>query len=186
MNQNRSQNWTYHRILDQKPTKVYLSLGSNLGDREANLAQARELLKSTENQILKASSIYETEPVDCKEGNFFLNQVLYVVTLLKPEQLLNRLHKIESEMGRERTEKNAPRTIDLDILLFDDHVIAEPELQIPHPRMHERRFVLEPLNEINPLIWHPVFNQSVQALLSKVTDQSVQILGAAPKVSQVS
>lgn len=178
MNESRSDNWIYHQILDKSPTKVYLSLGSNLGDREESLSQARQLIQEGhDNQVLKASSIYETEPVDCPKGELFLNQVLYVVTLLSPEKLLTQIQEIESTLGRSRDKKNEPRVIDIDILFYADQVIAEENLQVPHPRLHERRFVLEPLNEINPQIWHPVFEKPIQSLLGELqADHAVRLL----------
>ncbi len=164
---NGNSHWTYHQILNKKPSKVYLSLGSNLGDRQFYLSQALSLLRQERShQIVQTSSIYETEPVGCREGGLFLNQVVYLVTLFSAEELLAQLQSIESSLGRQRKEKNEPRVIDIDILFYGNDVLAHPHLQIPHPRLHERRFVLEPLNELNPQIWHPVFNKSVQELLS--------------------
>ena len=129
---------------------VYIALGSNLGDRVANLLEARERMKSSNLKLTRASSIYETEPRGFLDQPWFLNQVVEAQTTLYPRQLLARLLQIEKEMGRERIVLNGPRLIDLDILLFGDSTLHLPGLEIPHPRMTERRFVLEPLLEIAP------------------------------------
>ena len=173
-------NWKNHQILKQKPTKVFLSLGSNLGDREQSLERAIECLQvRDENQILHLSSLYETEPVDCLTGGWFLNQVIQLVTLFSPKQLLDQLQALERRLGRVKQEINGPREIDIDILFFGDEIIAEPHLQIPHPRLHERRFVLEPLNELNPQIWHPLYNKTVQTLLTEAPEATVQRVAPA-------
>ncbi len=126
---------------------VYIALGSNVGDREANLRRAVELLRA-QLQITKISSIYETEPVDYLDQDWFLNAVLEADTVLRPAQLLQLLRKIETDMGSKKPFAKGPRLIDLDILLCGDETVTEPDLQIPHPRMLLRRFVLVPLAEI--------------------------------------
>lgn len=162
-------NWHYHRILNNNPAKAYVSLGSNLGDRENFLERARDFIRAEEeNQILKMSSLYETEPVDCPGADWFLNQVIQVITLLTPRELLASFQEIELKCGRQKREKNGPREIDIDLLLFGDLVIADPDLQVPHPRLHERRFVLEPLAEIDPLVWHPVLNKTAKGMLNEL------------------
>jgi 2-amino-4-hydroxy-6-hydroxymethyldihydropteridine diphosphokinase len=150
---------------------VYLSLGSNLGDRSANLARATERLSSADLRVLRASSVWETEPRDLPDQPWFLNQVVEVQTSLFPRQLLQRLHRIEREMGRVRTTPKGPRPIDLDILLFGRAVVNAPDLEIPHPRMKERRFVLEPLAELAPDLRHPVTRRTVRQMLSEVSSQ---------------
>jgi 2-amino-4-hydroxy-6-hydroxymethyldihydropteridine diphosphokinase len=150
---------------------VYLSLGSNLGDRPRNLALAIERLASDDFRVLRASSVWETEPRDLPDQPWFLNQVIEAETTLFPRQLLQRLHRIEREMGRVRTTPKGPRLIDIDILLFGRAVVNAPDLEIPHPRMTERRFVLEPLAELVPDLRHPVTRRTVRQMLSEVAAQ---------------
>ncbi|MDP8989610.1 MAG: 2-amino-4-hydroxy-6-hydroxymethyldihydropteridine diphosphokinase [Acidobacteriota bacterium] len=153
---------------------VYIALGSNLGDRVGNLLLARERIASPHVRLTRASSIYETAPRDIVDQPWFLNQVVAAETTLFPRQLLARLLRIEHEMGRQRTLAKGPRVIDLDILLFGEAVIHTPGLEIPHPRMAERRFALEPLAELVPALRPPRSNRTVQEMLSKVMDQSVR------------
>lgn len=153
---------------------AYLSLGSNLGDRRANLSGAIERLNSPELRVLRESSIYETEPRDVRDQPWFLNQVVEVETSLFPRQLLDRLLKIERAMGRRRTVPKGPRLIDLDILLFGKAAVSTPELEIPHPRIGERRFVLEPLAELAPDLRHPQTGATIREMLAKVKDQDVK------------
>ena len=155
---------------------VYIALGSNLGDRVANLLQARERMRSSNLKLTGASSIYETEPRELLDQPWFLNQVIEAETTLYPRQLMARLLRIEQEMGRRRTTPNSPRIIDLDILLFGDMVIHLPGLEVPHPRMAERRFVLEPLAELAPALRHPRTRRGVREMLAEVADQPVRRL----------
>lgn len=159
------------------PELVYLSLGSNLGDRAANLRAAIERL--VEAGTVKATSgLYETEPVEVRDQPWFLNCVVALETGKTPRDLLAYCLAIEEEMGRRRTQDKGPRTIDIDILLFGDRVIDEPGLRIPHPAMHERRFVLEPLVEIAPGVLHPTIKKSARQLLAGLpAGQAVRILG---------
>jgi 2-amino-4-hydroxy-6-hydroxymethyldihydropteridine diphosphokinase len=146
---------------------AYLSLGSNLGDRTANLREALRRLEQL-GAISAVSSIYETEPVEV-EGpqSWFLNCVVALETELLPRQLLARTMALEEAMGRRRQgERKGPRTLDIDIVLFGDAEVHEPGLEIPHPAMHRRRFVLEPLAEISPGTLHPVFKRTVAQLLA--------------------
>ena len=142
---------------------VYLSLGSNLGDRVANLAHAIELLREI-GSVDAVSRLFETEPVEYTNQPWFVNCAVAVTTSLTPSHLIARLLKLEEEMGRRRNQAKGPREIDLDILLFGDDVIDTPELTVPHPAMHKRRFVLEPLAEIAPHVLHPVLRQSIEQL----------------------
>jgi 2-amino-4-hydroxy-6-hydroxymethyldihydropteridine diphosphokinase len=153
---------------------VYIALGSNLGDRLENLLLARERIASPHVRLTRASSIYETAPRDIVDQPSFLNQVVAAETTLFPRQLLARLLRIEHEMGRQRTVAKGPRVIDLDILLFGDAVIHTAGLEVPHPRMAERRFVLEPLAELAPALRPPRSNHTVREMLSKVLDQPVR------------
>jgi len=143
---------------------VYIGIGSNLGDKEAHIKKAIARL-GKKSSIRRTSSLYKTEPVGYSEQDWFLNCVVEIETCEMPRDLLVFLLTIEATMGRIRTFKNSPRIIDLDILLYDDLVINEKGLVIPHPRLHERLFVLVPLNEISPKLIHPVFGKSVEEIL---------------------
>jgi 2-amino-4-hydroxy-6-hydroxymethyldihydropteridine diphosphokinase len=155
---------------------VYIALGSNLGDRVDNLLLARERIVSPHVRLARASSIYETAPREVLDQPWFLNQVVAAETTLFPRQLLARLLRIEQEMGRRRTIDKGPRIIDLDILLFGDVVIHAAGLEIPHPRMAERRFVLEPLAELAPQLRPPRSRDTVREMLANVMDQPVRRL----------
>ena len=126
--------------------RIYLSLGSNIGDREANLRKAVERLESLDVHVLRASRIYETEPVDYVDQAWFLNQVVEAETALFPMQLLTRIARVERELGRTRTVPKGPRTLDIDILFYGEAVVRTARLEIPHPRIAQRRFVLAPLS----------------------------------------
>jgi 2-amino-4-hydroxy-6-hydroxymethyldihydropteridine diphosphokinase len=153
---------------------AYLSLGSNLGDRERNLRDALGLLAGPRLRVLRVSSFYETAPLDLRDQPWFLNAVAEVETDLFPKQLLARVQKIERELGRKRIVPKGPRTIDVDILLYGAAVIDAEELQVPHPRLAGRRFVLEPLAELAPDLRHPVTRRTVAEMLHAVTGQQVR------------
>jgi 2-amino-4-hydroxy-6-hydroxymethyldihydropteridine diphosphokinase len=146
---------------------AFLSLGSNVGDRVANLKVAIERI-GTLGEVIATSSIYETEPVEFLAQPWFLNCVVKLGTEKMPKQLLAAILTIEKEMGRHRQQKKGPRTIDIDILLFGNSVVEAEGLTIPHPSMHERRFVLEPMSEIAPEVRHPVFKKRMRELLEKL------------------
>ncbi len=157
--------------------RVYLSLGSNVGEREQNLEKAITLLEEAGVHLLRRSHTYETEPQDVHDQPWFLNLVLEAETELFPKQLLARAQKIERELGRKRLRPKGPRTIDIDILLFGDAVIETDALTVPHPRMCERRFVLEPLAELAPELRHPVTRQTVRDMLAATGSQHVRKSG---------
>jgi len=151
---------------------VYIALGTNVGEREANLLQALRLLPESGVHIRRVSSIYETEPVDYLDQEWFLNAVLEAQTELDALDLLGALRVIEARMGSKKAFAKGPRKIDLDILLYGNETIDTPELQIPHPRMLERKFVLIPLAEIAPNLRHPTWKSGVAHLLAATPDRS--------------
>jgi 2-amino-4-hydroxy-6-hydroxymethyldihydropteridine diphosphokinase len=142
---------------------VYLSLGSNLGDSAANLRRGIELLAQL-GTVVSVSSFYETEPVEVADQPWFLNCAVRLDTALEPEPLMAAIIAIERQLGRLRNRRQGPRTLDIDILLFGTTRISQPGLSVPHPAMHRRRFVLEPLVEIAPELWHPVCERTVLEL----------------------
>ena len=153
--------------------KVYLSLGSNLGDRAKNLREAIAALPEAGIDVTGTSSVYETEPVDYLDQPWFVNMVAEAETDLAPAALLQSLRGIETQMGSTKLIAKGPRLIDMDILLYGGEVIDTPDLQVPHPRMHLRRFVLEPLAEIAPNVRHPISGLNVLEMLAQTPDKSV-------------
>ena len=149
------------------PQLAYLSLGSNVGDRVAHLRDAIARLESI-GRVVSVSSFYETEPVEVTDQPWFLNCAVGLETALTAEQLMARLLQIEQERGRRRVQKKGPRTIDIDILLFDDLILDSPDVTIPHPAMQERRFVLEPLAEIAAEARHPGVKKTIRELLEEL------------------
>jgi 2-amino-4-hydroxy-6-hydroxymethyldihydropteridine diphosphokinase len=154
------------------PERIFLGLGSNLGDRLLHLRQALDNLEDNGVRIRRVSAVYDTDPVGYREQGNFLNLVAEVGWLASPRELLERCQAAERESGRSRTVQNGPRTLDIDLLLFGDRIQGETDLSIPHPRMHERRFVLQPLAELAPLLRHPVLGLTVGALLEQCADSS--------------
>ncbi len=154
--------------------KAYLGLGSNLGDREQMLQRALRALESPQLHILRVSPLYETEPVDVPGQHWFLNLVAEAETDLFPLQLLHRTAKVEAQLGRRRLALKGPRTIDIDILLFGNAVVATPALEVPHPRFRERRFVLAPLADLAPELRDPVTGKTIRELLGEVQGQAVR------------
>jgi 2-amino-4-hydroxy-6-hydroxymethyldihydropteridine diphosphokinase len=151
---------------------VYLSLGSNLGEREANLRAAIELLGESKVCVKKISSLYETEPVDFLDQPWFLNCVVEAETALLALELLRAVREIELQLGSKKEFAKGPRILDIDILLYGDATIDLPELQVPHPRMAQRNFVLVPLAEIAPTLRHPNWPANAAKLLANSADQS--------------
>ncbi len=151
---------------------AHLSLGSNMGDRAANLREAIVLLGKA-GPVRTVSDFYETQPVDVPDQPWFLNCVLAVETIKTPRELLQFVLSIEEAMGRLRIRGKGPRKIDIDVVLFGDHIVDEPGLKIPHPAMHQRRFVLEPLAEIAPGARHPVLRKTVSELLAALAGREI-------------
>jgi 2-amino-4-hydroxy-6-hydroxymethyldihydropteridine diphosphokinase len=156
----------------QPQTRVYLSLGSNLGDRAANLRAAIRSLAGAKLNVLKVSSFYETEPVGYLDQPWFLNCVVEGETTRQPLELLGSFRSLEMIFRSKKPFPNGPRTLDIDILLYGELSLNTPELQIPHPRMLERKFVLVPLTEIAPKLQHPTWRANVRDLLAACKDPS--------------
>lgn len=164
------------------PNLVYLSLGSNVGDREEQLRHAQARLGAI-GRVVAMSSFYETEPVEFTQQPWFLNCAGALETSMTPQQLIAAILHIEEEMGRRRLQNKGPRSIDIDILLFDGAVVDATDLTIPHPALHQRRFVLEPLAEIAPEVFHPVLKKTVRELLDELPPgQAVRKLEPEPRI----
>lgn len=153
-------------------SQIYLCLSSNLGDRQKNLANAIQSLQNKEIQIIQASQIYETEPWGLVDQPWFLNQCIEISTNLNPQQLLDTINQIETDLGRIRHQKWAERTIDIDILYYQNQVIETDKLSIPHPEIKNRQFVLQPLIQIAPDFIDPLDNKSLKELQFICQDSS--------------
>ncbi|WP_113635714.1 2-amino-4-hydroxy-6-hydroxymethyldihydropteridine diphosphokinase [Nubsella zeaxanthinifaciens] len=157
-------------MLEQK--EAYLLLGTNMGDRDSNLQQAIALIESEIGNVIAASSVYETAPWGKTDQPGFLNQAVGVKTALLPLELLQVMLDIEKKMGRVRLERWGERLIDIDLIFYgEDTILNNEELSLPHPEMHKRRFVLEPLNEIAADYIHPVFKEKVSSILTNLSDE---------------
>ena len=154
-------------------SNVAISIGTNLGKREHNISTAIENLQFCCGKVIKQSALYETEPWGFKSRDLFLNQVIVLVTEMEPEILMQQLLQIENSMGRERSSGSnySSRLIDLDILFYDDRIINTEMLVIPHPRLHERNFILMPAAEIIPEFLHPVLRKSIAQLQLECPDK---------------
>jgi len=151
---------------------IYLGLGSNLGNRAANLEHALAALAAEGVETVKRSSFYVTEPIGFGPQNWFLNCVVEASTALMPRQLLRATQQVERKLGRRRLVRNGPRTVDIDILFYGGSVVSMPDLEIPHPRFVERRFVLVPLREIAQGLRHPTLRATIAELLAATQDRS--------------
>lgn len=154
--------------------KALISLGSNIGDRKKNLAKAIRYINVSVGQIIDLSGIFETEPWGFSSENNFLNMAIEVISDLEPKRMMENCLEIEIKLGRERTdsEEYASRIIDIDLLFYQDLIINTPELTLPHPLLHLRRFILEPLCQIAPDVVHPVLGKTITELLKNCTDNS--------------
>ena len=150
---------------------AYLLIGGNIGNRIRNLSEARSHIENEIGEIIKTSSIYQTASWGITEQPDFLNQVLLIRSRFSAEEIMQLILAIENKMGRVRTQKNASRIIDIDILFFNDEIISDQNLTIPHPEIQNRKFALIPLNEIAPDFLHPVFKQRIKNLLSTSKDK---------------
>lgn len=150
---------------------AYLLLGGNLGDRKANMNKAVSLLQSNAGEVIERSLLYESEPWGFDDIHTFYNQAVAIETALNPYELLDKIHSIENALGRVRQSRQyVSRTMDIDILFYDNRVIASEQLTIPHLQLPNRRFVLEPMNEINPSFMHPLLHKSMAQLLDNCPD----------------
>ena len=156
---------------------AYICVGSNLGNKLENCRQGvAELTRGKTSRLMEQSPVYQTEPVDYKDQDWFVNYVVKIETVLEPLALLGRLESIELHAGRTRDSvRFGPRVLDLDIIFYDEMVMDDPRLVIPHPRMHKRRFVLKPVCDIDPHINHPVLHCTMQSLLEKIDEEGQRI-----------
>jgi len=162
------------RLQGTEMVEAYIALGSNVGDRESNIKRAMDLLKE-KTKLISCSSLYETRPMYMEEQGWFLNAAAEIETDFTARQLLDFLKRIEKTLGRKPVERNGPRIIDLDILFYGDQILKQNGLQVPHPKMAERAFVLVPLVEIAPTHIHPVQHKTISRLLSELNYSKAEI-----------
>lgn len=160
----------------KKYINVFLGIGSNIGNRAGNIHDAIGLLEKNVGKIAKKSHVYETQPWGEPNQDPFYNQVVMLNTTLDPRDLLDKISRIERELGRERKEKWGPRVIDIDILFYGKRVIRDKGLEIPHPELHKRGFVLVPMMEIAPEFEHPILNKQIDDLYMNCEDESAVIM----------
>ncbi|TDH26536.1 2-amino-4-hydroxy-6-hydroxymethyldihydropteridine diphosphokinase [Segetibacter sp. 3557_3] len=153
--------------------RVYLLIGGNMGERELNLKAARTMIAGAVGEILSASAVYETEAWGITDQPLFLNQAILVESQYDPQHILENILSIETRIGRKRVQKFGPRTIDIDILFYDNLVLNSSSLTIPHPEMQNRRFALAPLYEIAASLQHPVLNKTIAQLFDECPDKLV-------------
>lgn len=165
-----------------EPVTVYIGIGSNMGDRQAYCEEAVRLIsRFQKTSLITVSSLYETAPLERADQDWFINCVTAVRTTLSPRELLQACQEVEQFLGRKRSVRFGPRTIDLDILFYGDQIIHETDLTIPHPQAHERRFVLEPLAEIAPEMEHPVLRKTASQILQEMRNhQEVRRMAPFP------
>ena len=158
--------------------QVFVSVGSNLGDKIENCQKGIDgLLADGRSVLVGSSSFYRTSPVDYKDQDWFVNRVVKIETALNPFDLLDKIQGIEKAMGRKTgTIRFGPRVLDLDIIFYDDQVVQTDTLEIPHPRMHKRRFVLKPICDIEPSMMHPLLGRDMQSLLSDLQDLEQRVM----------
>lgn len=165
-------------MIKDRPHTAYIALGSNMGDRLAHCRQGIMGLEASGDSIVTGRSrLYKTDPLEYKDQDWFLNAVVRIATRLKPLDLLAELNAIEKQAGRDRTRgvRFGPRTLDVDIIFYDDLIMDAPALTLPHPRMHQRRFVLEPICDIDPDAIHPILQMSAAGLRDRLEDQGVMV-----------
>jgi len=168
-------------ITELKPVVAYIGLGANVGEPRRQLEEALDRLAAAEEvEVVKVSSFYLNPPLGPPDQPWYLNAVAQVRTRLAPEELLRVLHRVEQDLGRVRLERWGPRIIDLDLLLYNGVILSGPDLNLPHPEMHRRAFVLAPLAEIAPQAWHPVFNKSAAELLDELPPGDLESLEKLP------
>jgi 2-amino-4-hydroxy-6-hydroxymethyldihydropteridine diphosphokinase len=157
---------------------AWLSVGSNMGDKLANCLKGIAAVNTMDGcRVMDVSRFFRTSPVDYLEQDWFVNAAVRMVTRLEPLDLLDRLVTIQNEMGRKKDAiRFGPRVLDLDILLFDQRIVQMPRLEIPHPRMHKRAFVLVPICDINPAVNHPVTGETAARLLERLDDDAQQVI----------
>ena len=163
---------------------AFIGVGSNLGSREENIEKALELLGTSSTKLVKTSNHYETKPISDTPQSDYLNLAVHVKTLLSPAALMNHLHKIETQLEREREERWVARTIDLDLLFFGNKILNTPDLTLPHPKLHERLFVLAPLADLIPNFLHPNFHKTIFDLKEEIRKNSTKITKKLPRATR--